>query len=192
MATMASNPKPKLDVRSFPRPPLLERTDRRIQIKWHGWVITDTREAYWVLETDHAPSERASPAVTHRWHVSGLLTIWERAAYYVPPAAVIFPIARTKLSTVCKWKGTATYFSLMSTISRDDVVKTRIWSYEAPTNAYEPIRGYLAFHAGPWDCYVDGEQVTPELGLHGGWVTSDIGGGVFDAQRDENINPALR
>lgn len=49
--------KPRLNVQSFPRPPLLERTPRRIQIKWHGEVIADTHEAYWVLETHHPPSE---------------------------------------------------------------------------------------------------------------------------------------
>lgn len=49
-------PKPKLNVQNFPRPPLLERTNRHLQIKWHGQTIADTKEAYWVLETYHAPS----------------------------------------------------------------------------------------------------------------------------------------
>lgn len=50
-------PKPKLNVQSFPRPPLLERTPRHIQIKWHGQTIADTKDAYWVLETYHPPSK---------------------------------------------------------------------------------------------------------------------------------------
>ena len=54
--TIEMPPKPKLNVQKFPRPPLLERTPRHLQIKWHGQTIADTNEAYWVLETYHAPS----------------------------------------------------------------------------------------------------------------------------------------
>lgn len=46
-------PKPKLNVHSFPRPPLLERTPRHLQVKWKDQTIADTKEAYWVLETTH-------------------------------------------------------------------------------------------------------------------------------------------
>lgn len=49
-------PKPKLNVHNFPRPPLLERTPRHLQIKWNDQVIADTTEAFWVLETTHPPS----------------------------------------------------------------------------------------------------------------------------------------
>ena len=48
--------KPRLNVQNFPRPPLLERTNRHLQVKWHGQIIADTKDAYWVLETYHAPS----------------------------------------------------------------------------------------------------------------------------------------
>lgn len=45
--------KPKLNVHKFPRPPLLERTDRHLQIKWGNEVVIDSppKESYWVLET---------------------------------------------------------------------------------------------------------------------------------------------
>jgi hypothetical protein len=49
-------PKPKLNVQSFPRPPLLEKTPRHLQVKWRGHTIADTTDAYWVLETYHPPS----------------------------------------------------------------------------------------------------------------------------------------
>jgi uncharacterized protein (DUF427 family) len=49
-------PKPKLNVQNFPRPPLLERTPRHLQVKWNGQTIADTKDAYWVLETYHPPS----------------------------------------------------------------------------------------------------------------------------------------
>ena len=53
-------PKPKLNVHSFPRPPLLEKTPRHLVIKWgsngNETTVADTRDAYWALETTHPPS----------------------------------------------------------------------------------------------------------------------------------------
>jgi len=46
----------RLNVQSFPRPPLLERTARHLRIKMGGQTIAETSEAFWVLETHHAPS----------------------------------------------------------------------------------------------------------------------------------------
>jgi hypothetical protein len=47
----------KHNVTTFPRPPIVERTNRHIQIKWHGQLVADCPpgEAYWVLEAHHAP-----------------------------------------------------------------------------------------------------------------------------------------
>lgn len=47
----------KHNVTTFPRPPIVERTNRHIQIKWHGQLLADcpAGEAYWVLEAHHAP-----------------------------------------------------------------------------------------------------------------------------------------
>lgn len=53
---MASSQGKKLNVQSFPRPPLLEKTPRHLQIRWNGELIADTKDAYWVLETHHPPS----------------------------------------------------------------------------------------------------------------------------------------
>lgn len=89
------------------------------------------------------------------------------------------PLSTTQRTSACEWKGVATYYSIMSPISASETVYDRIWSYNEPTKSFEPIRGYLAFYAAPWDCYVDGEQALPQLGdFYGGWVTSDIGGVV--------------
>jgi len=53
----------KHNVTTFPRPPIVERTNRHIQIKWHGQLLADCPpgEAYWVLEAHHAPG--TSPSV---------------------------------------------------------------------------------------------------------------------------------
>jgi len=147
-------PKPRLNVQSFPRPPLLERTPRHLQVKWRGQVIADTKEAYWVLETYHAPT------------------------YYLPPASVTLPLAQTKKSTFCEWKGWATYYNIsLPTEGREEVIKERIWSYEGPTGGFKDLKGYVSFYAGPWECYVDGELVKPQPGdFYGGWTTSELDG----------------
>lgn len=54
-------PKPKLNVHNFPRPPALEKISRHIQIKWQNQIIADTKDAFWVLETTHPPSNPPSP-----------------------------------------------------------------------------------------------------------------------------------
>lgn len=78
----------KLNPKNFPRPPLCERTNRHLQIKWKGEVIADTEGsegAYWVLETFHPPT------------------------YYISPSALKVPVDKSNSrSTFCEWKGNAT------------------------------------------------------------------------------------
>ncbi|CZT08908.1 uncharacterized protein RAG0_13842 [Rhynchosporium agropyri] len=150
-------PKPRLNVQNFPRPPLLEKTSRHLQIKWHGQVIAETKDAYWVLETYHAPT------------------------YYLPPSCLTIPLTTTQKSTFCEWKGWATYHSISlpspSSAQKEETITNRIWSYESPTSRFKDLKGYLSFYAGPWDCYVDGELVKPQPGdFYGGWTTSELDG----------------
>lgn len=75
----------------------------------------------------------------------------------------------------------ASYYSISRQLpdGKTETVKDRIWSYNDPTESFKSIAGYLSFYAGPWDCYVDGELVTPQPGdFYGGWMTSDIEGPV--------------
>ncbi|KAH8761931.1 hypothetical protein BGZ57DRAFT_577362 [Hyaloscypha finlandica] len=147
-------PKPKLNVQNFPRPPLLERTPRHLQVKWHGKTIADTKDAYWVLETYHPPT------------------------YYIPKSSLSIPLTRTQKSSFCEWKGWATYYSVASEGGKE-TVKDRIWSYESPNEAYKEIKGYVSFYAGPWECFVDGEEVRPQPGdFYGGWTTSELVGTI--------------
>ncbi|KAH8648601.1 hypothetical protein BX600DRAFT_442888 [Xylariales sp. PMI_506] len=154
----------RLNVQTFPRPPLLEHTPRHLQIKWNGQLIADTKDAYWVLETHHPPT------------------------YYLPPSSIKVPLTQTSRSTYCEWKGRATYYSL--TTDGTSAVANRIWSYNNPTSGFEPIKGYLSFYAGPWDCFVDGEKVEPQPGdFYGGWVTSELDGIIKG--KNGNFDPAI-
>lgn len=64
----------KLNVQSFPRPPLLEKVSRHIKITWNGQDILETDGAYWVLETHHPPSLVPS-SFTHE--LSSVPSVWE-------------------------------------------------------------------------------------------------------------------
>ncbi|KAK1596996.1 uncharacterized protein LY79DRAFT_543409 [Colletotrichum navitas] len=152
----------KMNVQSFPRPPLLEKVSRHLQILWNGQVVADTRDAYRVLETHHPPT------------------------YYFPPASVRVPLKRTPRTTFCEWKGAATYYSITapgsSSTGEPEIVFNRIWSYEFPTPNFEAIKGHFSFYADPWDCFINGEAVQPQPGdFYGGWVTSEIEGIVKGA-----------
>ena len=97
------------------------------------------------------------------------------------------PLTKTSRSSYCEWKGRATYYSV--TVD-GETVTNRIWGYDNPTKGFAPIKGYLSLYAGPWDCYVDGENVEPQPGdFYGGWVTSDIDGIVKG--RNGNFDPLI-
>jgi uncharacterized protein (DUF427 family) len=180
-------PKPRLNVHNFPRPPLLEKTPRHLQIKWNGKIIAETKDAYWVLETTHPPSKPNFHALRISSHTRAILscetltTNYILSAYYFPPSSILTPLTTTPRKSICEWKGMATYYSISRTLAdkSTETIKDRIWSYNEPTESFKPIAGYLSFYAGPWDCYVDGELVTPQPGdFYGGWMTSDIEGKV--------------
>ena len=136
----------------YPRPPRLERTQRRIEVWLGGVKIVDTMGAYRVLETSHPPG------------------------FYLPRAdfasGVLSPAPG---SSVCEFKGRASYWTLSA---GGRVAQAAAWSYEHPTPAFAPITGYLALYAGRVDrCAVDGEAVTPQPGdFYGGWITGEVVG----------------
>jgi hypothetical protein len=99
-------------------------------------------------------------------------------AYYLPTSSISLPLITTKKSTFCEWKGWATYYTIKSPSTGEDV-NDRIWSYENPTPRYKDIKSYVSFYAGPWQCYVDGEEVKPQPGdFYGGWTTSELEGTI--------------
>jgi uncharacterized protein (DUF427 family) len=134
----------------YPRPPRLERVEKPIQTVFSGTLIVDARGGFRVLETSHPP------------------------VYYISPdditTGVLQPAAGTSL---CEWKGRADYFDV---VANGKVAARAAWRYIAPTGAFAPIAGYIAFYADPMDhCTVGGEIVTPQPGsFYGGWITPGI------------------
>jgi uncharacterized protein (DUF427 family) len=136
----------------YPRPPRLEPTTKHVRVVFAGQVIADSARCYRVLETSHPP------------------------VYYIPRedirADALLP---AQGQSFCEFKGNASYWSLKV---GDSVSPNAGWSYEAPTKAFAPIQGFIAFYATRVDeCYVADERVQPQPGdFYGGWITSDIQG----------------
>jgi len=134
----------------YPRPPALADFDSLIEVKAGDKLLARTRRSKRVLET-------ASPPTV-----------------YIPPDEIDFEcLRRVDGSSICEWKGAATYWGLAGAAARQPIG----WSYPAPRPAFLPIRDCLCFYPGRVECYIDGERVRPqEGGFYGGWVTDNIVG----------------
>lgn len=137
---------------AFPRPAIAQLTDAHIRIEHRGRIIADTRAAVRTLETSHPPS------------------------YHIPRTDIASDaLRRAEGSSLCEWKGAATYWDVIV----EDFVLARVgWSYASPTPPFAALRDHVAFYAGPFDrCTVDGEIVSPQPGeFYGGWITSRVVG----------------
>jgi uncharacterized protein (DUF427 family) len=137
----------------YPRPPACVPSSKLVIVRADARVIAETSKAWRVLETSHPPT------------------------WYLPPADVSAGVLRPSdaRSTVCEWKGAATYWDLH--VPHGPVLKAAAWSYEQPSPGFADIAGYLAFSPARLDCSVDGEAVRPqEGGFYAGWITDDVVG----------------
>ena len=148
-------PGPGLEsVWDYPRPPRVEPVAARIRVILDGITVADTTRAMRVLETSHPP------------------------VYYVPREDLrAGAIRKANGSSVCEWKGVASYWSI---VTSDRRIERAAWSYEDPSPAFEAIAGHVAFYAGLVDeAWVGDERATPQPGgFYGGWVTAPIVGPV--------------
>lgn len=117
-----------------------------------GVTVADSSRAMRVLETSHPPG------------------------IYIPPDDIVPGVlSRNSLSSLCEWKGRASYWDIAV---GDESGESVAWSYPQPTTPFEPIRSYVSFYPGRVDaCYLDDELVTPQEGnFYGGWITAEIVG----------------
>lgn len=136
----------------YPRPPKLEKSDKKIRVIFNGKTIAESHNAKRVLETSHPP------------------------VYYIPPGDVKMQyLEREAGSSYCEWKGQAHYYSV--TVG-DRTCEKAAWSYASPNNNFEAIKDHIAFYPHKMDaCYVDEEEVRAQEGsFYGGWITDDIVG----------------
>jgi uncharacterized protein (DUF427 family) len=117
-----------------------------------GVTVADTTRGHRVLETSHPPN------------------------FYFPLDDVLpGALSPTEGASFCEWKGRARYYDV---IGGDLIAEHAAWAYDAPSPAFAPITGHVAFYATPMDaCFVDDEPVIPQPGgFYGGWITSKVVG----------------
>jgi uncharacterized protein (DUF427 family) len=136
----------------YPRPPRVERCDRRVRVVVEDIVVAESDRALRVLETSSPPT------------------------IYVPREDVRGEhLRRAEGKTVCEFKGTASYHDV---VVGERVVESAAWSYRRPNDRYSELRDHVAFYAGRVDeAYLDDEAVTPQPGeFYGGWITEELDG----------------
>ena len=71
-------------------------------------------------------------------------TVIVEGNHYFPPESIdqafFAPIDQT---TVCSWKGTASYFDL---VIGDDINRAAAWTYKDPSTAAASIKDHVAFY----------------------------------------------
>jgi uncharacterized protein (DUF427 family) len=149
--SLAPNGLPLESVWDYPRPPSVVPCERRVRVLHQETVVAESTRAVRVLETASPPT------------------------IYLPPedvrAGLLEPASG---QTVCEWKGTASYFDVVTDAGR---VPRAAWAYADPKGRYAGLRDWLSFYPRLVECYLDDERVRPQAGeFYGGWVTDEIAG----------------
>ncbi|RMF76519.1 MAG: DUF427 domain-containing protein [Chloroflexi bacterium] len=143
----------------YPKPPILEATEKRIRIVFNGVTIADSTRALRTLQTGIPP------------------------VYYIPQEDIKMEyLERTPHHSTCEFKGHADYWTI--TVG-DRSAKNVGWSYPDPWQGYEAQKDMIAFYAHLVDeAWVDDELATgPDWKYLGGWVTSEIVGPFITRER---------
>ncbi len=141
----------QMSVWDFPRPPQLASDPREVIIRWGQHTVARTLRSVLVLETSHPPS------------------------FYIPWGDINRSLLRScPGSSLCEWKGPASYWSLVDGEDRLDAVA---WSYPHPLDGAEALADCVAFYPSHLDCTVGGAKVVPQPGsFYGGWITPELVG----------------
>ncbi|MBD2665803.1 hypothetical protein B6N60_02311 [Richelia sinica FACHB-800] len=136
----------------YPRPAILQPTNKHIKVIFNGIVLAETTSAKRVLETSHPPS------------------------YYIPAEDIKTEyLIATSRKSMCEWKGISEYYDISV---GDKYVHNVAWRYIQPTPNFRAIQDHYSFYPALMDaCYVNDELVTPQAGgFYGGWITADVVG----------------
>ena len=136
----------------FPRPPSVEPAPASVRVVHNSVDLANSERALRVLETASPPT------------------------FYIPREDIEMKyLHSTTGTTVCEFKGVASYFDLEV---KARVASRAAWTYESPKEGFEQLVDHVAFYAGRVDAaYVGEEKVTPQAGdFYGGWITSNVVG----------------
>ena len=117
-----SNPAP-----GFRKKPLhtveIEPCARRMRASFAGTVIAESDAALCLREASYPP-----------------------VVYFPPDALAPEHFEKTDHTSYCPFKGTASYWSIVSTAGSGDAARNAVWGYEDPYDECEAIRGFVAFY----------------------------------------------
>jgi uncharacterized protein (DUF427 family) len=138
--------------RDYPRPPLIEATDKVIVVEFAKEIVAESSRALRVLERDHAPS------------------------YFIPMEDVQMDLlVPSGTRTWCEWKGQAHHFNLVKGARE---AEDAAFHYRRPLPEFRELVEHIAFYPDrPDSCLVDGERARAQPGgYYPGWVTDEVEG----------------
>jgi uncharacterized protein (DUF427 family) len=137
----------------YPRPPVVVRTTRKVEVYYRGHMLASSTQALRVLETAGPPT------------------------FYLSPSDVnVDYLSVTVATSYCEWKGIARYWQLHMEDASNVAVA---WCYPEPNPDYAILAGLVSFYPSRVECFVDDERVQPQPGsFYGGWVTHEIVGPI--------------
>lgn len=152
---------PKENVQDYPRPPIVESVPQQVRVVHDNVTIIETTRALRVLETHHAPT------------------------YYLPIEEMNAELIEVPGSTLCEWKGAASYFDVTTGTA---IIKRAGWTYPSPRPRFEQLKDCIALYATKFDaCFVGNYRVLPQAGdFYGGWQTANLEGMVKGARGTEH------
>lgn len=162
--------------------------------------MSDAKESVWRYALEPTPElehrvarvELGGAVIAESGRTIRLIERGLPPSYYFPPEDVRLDLLVASPETsLCPVKGTAAYWGIRV---GDRQVSHAAWSYAAPFERCEPIRGYFAFYAGRVDrCTVGGELArSTDHPFYAGWITPEIEGPfVGDADLPEELQRLL-
>lgn len=130
----------------YPRPPYLKEIDDLFEVRSGSQLIL---KASWAIKV----AETASPPT-----------------YYFRSEDFLCDLNLEETTSLCEWKGEATYYSIKD-------LKSVAWSYLNPHSEYEALAGLISFYPGKFKTTFNGEAVLAQPGsFYAGWVTSKVKG----------------
>ena len=159
--SMSSDPPksslPEECVWDYPRPAVCEPFKGTLSIEMMNGkaLVARSTSAWRTLETSHPPT------------------------YYIPVEDIDmkYLIERPERSTMCEWKGKASYYDLVDE-SGKVIAGNVAWTYSDPTPTFTALKHHLSFYAQHFQsCMVNEEKVVPQDGdFYGGWITRNLKG----------------
>jgi uncharacterized protein (DUF427 family) len=127
---------PEMKIPGPDHPITVAANPKRIQVRYSGHVIADTKMALTLQESSYKP-----------------------VIYFPREDVEMAFLTRTDHATYCPYKGDASYYTILMD---GRFAENAVWTYEDPYPAMESIRGRLAFYPNQVEIYETGDADHPD------------------------------